>query len=79
MTTTILISIYLLSGLAWYLSVRYEYTHNYKYINPDIVEFVVVFIPFINTLWAVLAWTGILTSKVEERVNKKIIKKFFRI
>lgn len=82
MITTILISIYVLSGVAWYLSVRYEHTHRFKGIDPFAIDIIIVFIPLLNTLWSILAWGSILLRKLElKRIYEpqNITAKFFRI
>lgn len=81
MEFVILLLIYILSAIAWHLSIRYMYTYQFKNISPGYFELIITFIPLVNTLWAFFSWVSILIDISSKNTPKKknTVNKFFGI
>lgn len=78
----ILAIIYLVSAIAWYFAIRYQFTHEFKNISPTWFEIIITFVPFVNTLWSILWWAIIAEKIIERNINYKkrnLAAKFFKI
>ena len=67
--------VYILSALAYWNFVRIAYGKKGRWnrINPNILDALIVFMPIINTVFAILGW---MESPYE---NSKRISKFFNV
>ena len=76
----IYIVIYFASAIAWYFSIRYQFTNEFKHINPTWFEVLIAFVPFINTFWSILNW-GIIFANIRKKKsnyrNKYLAARFF--
>lgn len=73
----IAVLIYLLTVLFAYSGVRRELIKN-KW-NATSMEFVIIFIPFMNVGWGVGAWISVLSANRYNGKLKKFYNVFFRL
>lgn len=77
--------IYLLSIVGCYIGIRRSFTKDFTTQSPELLEVVVVFLPFINTIWTVMfILEGVFKKFPKPKyyvygVAAKASLKFFRI
>lgn len=76
----IFIVIYISSAIAWYFSIKHQFTYEFTNINPTWFEVLITFVPFVNTLWSLFNWGIILTDTYKTKNNyrnKYLAARFF--